>query len=181
MSPLSSFKFHVSCFMIISSSCSLFNGNRTDQEPIARCYDSYLYESDILNIIPNGISYQDSITLVKGYIDDWILQRLILHKAELNITDISLNLRIEKQLQDYRNSLINYAYMKELIRQKLDTVVTNKEIEDCSDNNMRNFGKEDDIRNIILNRRKLSLVEETEKSIYQDALAKNGFEIYSKK
>src|SRR3990172_11308377 len=139
MSPLSSFKFHVSCFMIISSSCFLFNGNRTDQEPIARCYDSYLYESDILNIIPNGISYQDSITLVKGYIDDWILQRLILHKAELNITDISLNLRIEKQLQDYRNSLINYAYMKELIRQKLDTVVTDKDIKESRVPGMRNF------------------------------------------
>ena len=125
------------------------NGNETDKEPVARVYDSYLNKSDIRIILPQGISYQDSISLSKSYIDNWIRQRLILHKAELNLTDKSRYIGIEKQLQDYRNSLINYTYKEELIRQKLDTVVTDKEIEDYYTANLKNFELKDNIIKVI--------------------------------
>lgn len=134
---------------VICVSCSLFNSKETDKELLARVYDSYLYKSDIRIILPQGISYQDSSSLSKSYMDNWIRQRLILHKAELNLTDKSRYLGIEKQLQDYRNSLINYAYKKELIRQKLDTIVTDKEIEDYYTANLKNFELKDNIIQVI--------------------------------
>jgi len=87
--------------------------------------------------------------LVKSYLDNWIRQHLILHKAELNLTDKSRYIGIEKQLQDYRTSLINYAYKKELIRQKLDTVVTGIEIEDYYNDNLKNFELKDNIIKVI--------------------------------
>ena len=170
--------------LTLISACSLFNGKESDKEPVARVYDSYLYKSDIRIIIPQGISYQDSISLSKSYMDNWIRQHLILHKAELNLIDKSRYIGIEKQLQDYRNSLINYAYKKELIRQKLDTVVTDKEIEDyyvdfkIKDSASPLSFEKDNIGNIILNRRKLKLIKKMEESVYQDALANNDFEIY---
>lgn len=175
------FEIYFIALLILISACSLFNGKDSGQEPVARVYDNYLYKSDISAIIPLGISYQDSISLVKSYIDDWILQRLILHKAELNLSGISASpeaRRIERQLQDYRNSLVNYAYKKELVRQKLDTVVTAQEIDEYHIRDMRNPVLKDNIKNIILNNRKLKLVEEMEENIYQDALVKNDFEIY---
>ena len=142
--------FSVICVIsVICGSCSFFNGKETDKDYVARVYGSYLNKSDIRIILPRGISYQDSISLSKSYIDNWIRQRLILHKAELNLTDKSRYIGIEKQLQDYRNSLINYAYKKELIRQKLDTVVTDKEIEDYYTANLKNFELKDNIIKVI--------------------------------
>lgn len=139
----------ISVISVISGSCSLFNGKETDEELVARVYNSYLYKSDIRIFLPQGISYQDSISLSKSYMDNWIRQRLILHKAELNLTDKSRYIGIEIQLQDYRNSLINYAYKEELIRQKLDTVVTGKEIEDYYTANLKNFELKDNIIKVI--------------------------------
>lgn len=139
----------ISVISVISGSCSLFNGKETDEELVARVYNSYLYKSDICIFLPQGISYQDSISLSKSYMDNWIRQRLILHKAELNLTDKSRYIGIEKQLQDYRNSLINYAYKEELIRQKLDTVVNAKEIENYYTANLKNFELKDNIIKVI--------------------------------
>jgi len=129
------------------SSCTLFNGKESESEAVARVYDNYLYKSDILNTLPKGMSYNDSVSLVKTYIDNWIRQMLTLHKAELNLTDDQKD--VEKQLQDYRNSLIIYAYKKELIRQKLDTAVTHTDIENYYNNNMKNFELKDNIVRVV--------------------------------
>ena len=89
---------------------------------MARVFDKYLYKADVAGVIPNGSSKQDSITLAKNYIQNWIKQQVILHKAETNLDEEKKD--VEKKLEEYRNSLITYIYEKELIRQKLDTVVS---------------------------------------------------------
>ena len=47
---------------------------------------------------------------------------LLLNKAELNLTDEEKN--VEQQIENYRSSLLIYAYEQSYIRQHLDTVVT---------------------------------------------------------
>ena len=71
---------------------------------------------------------------------------LIVRKAEENLSDEKKN--VEKQLQDYRNSLITYAYERELISQKLDTVVADQEIEAYYNANKRNFELKDNIAKV---------------------------------
>ncbi len=99
------------------------------------------------DIVPFGSSTKDSLELIKKYIDNWVHETLVIQKAESNLSEDKKN--VEKQLQDYRNSLITFAYEKELVNQKLDTVVTQNEIEEYYNNNKANFELRDNIIKVI--------------------------------
>lgn len=132
----------LACFV---GSCSLLQDETKNDKPIGRVFDKYLYKEDIANLIPNGTSPDDSIKLVKRYLDTWVKQELILNKAQLNLSDNQAFSLIEKQLDDYRTSLIIYAYQQELIKQKLDTIVSDKEVQEYYNENANNLLLRDDI------------------------------------
>ena len=60
-------------------------------------------------------------------------------KAKFNLSDKQSYTSIEKQLEDYRTSLIIYAYQKELIKQKLDTSISENDIQKYYDANKANL------------------------------------------
>jgi hypothetical protein len=120
--------------LLILMSCS---NTDAPKDYVARVYDKYLFQSDIISIVPYGTSPEDSVVIVHEYIEYWIKNMLTLKKAELNLTEDLLD--VEQQLEDYRTSLIVYNYERELLRQKLDTSVTNEEIENFYKENERNF------------------------------------------
>lgn len=132
-------------FLIVS--CSTKNGKDSDREVIARANNAFLYLDNIKDIVPQGTSSKDSLERLKKYIDNWVREALVIQKAEDNLTDEQKN--VEKQLQDYRNSLITYAYEKELIKQKLDTTIDNQEIEQYYNNNRNNFELKDNIIKVV--------------------------------
>lgn len=128
--------------LIILSSC--FGGaDKSSENVLARVYDEYLYESELKGIIPAEFTVKDSILIVQNYINNWISQKLILHKAQRNL--LEKDMLFEKQLEDYRNSLIIYKYETKLISQSLDTVVTDLEIETYYKENIGNFQLKDNI------------------------------------
>jgi hypothetical protein len=129
--------------------CNRKKENAADQnrKVIARANTAYLYEDDIKDLVPFGSSAKDSVELIRKFIDNWIHETLVIQKAESNLPEDKKN--VEKQLQDYRNSLIAFAYEKELVAQKLDTVVTEKEIEEYYNNNKANFELKDNIIKVI--------------------------------
>ncbi len=117
---------------------SCLGGTYKDKgEVLARVYKDYLYSSDLAEIVPKGSSPRDSILIVQNFINKWIHDKLILHKAQKNLQKSDLH--FEEQLNEYRNSLIVYKYESQLIRQLLDTVVTNAEIEKFYYDNIGNF------------------------------------------
>ena len=74
------------------------------------------------------------MAVVKNYVEQWIRQAVILAKAEKNVkTDFS------HELQDYKNSLLAYAYERQIIDQLLDTLVTDAQIEDYYNEHKNDF------------------------------------------
>ena len=134
------------CFLLIVSCTSKTDKNK-DREAIARVNNAYLYLDNIKDIIPFGSSAKDSLERLNKYIDNWVRETLVIQKAEDNLTEEQKN--VETQLQDYRNSLITYIYEKELVKQKLDTLVADPEIEEYYNNNLNNFELKDDIIKVI--------------------------------
>jgi hypothetical protein len=111
---------------------------RASEEPaVARVGDSYLYESEISQAVPKGINAKDSIALARNYINTWVKGELILQKAKINLRPEQLD--FEEQLNDYKSSLIRYTYETELIRQNLDTNVSDYEIKEYYNQNQNNF------------------------------------------
>lgn len=105
--------------------------------PIARVHDNYLYTNDLEELIPQNLTQIDSLALVNDYIEKWVKQQLILAQAEANLTNEEKN--VEKQINDYRTSLLVFKYEQNLIQQKLDTVITQEEIDSYYENNLSNF------------------------------------------
>jgi hypothetical protein len=122
------FKHFLKYGLIVAS--LLFLGScasETNDTPVAKVGDKVLYESAILEILPQNSSKEDSILLVNDYINKWVKQQLLIQKADENLTPEQKN--VDAELLAYRNSLIIYKYKNELIKQRLDTVVSTSEIE----------------------------------------------------
>jgi hypothetical protein len=134
-------------FLILWFACDSKPAKDQNRKAIARANNSFLYEDDVRDIVPFGMEKKDSIELIRKYVDNWIHETLVIQKAESNLTDDKKN--VEKQLQDYRNSLITFAYEKELVSQKLDTVITDTEIEEYYNNNKANFELKDNIIKVV--------------------------------
>lgn len=128
---------------ILFTACS----GKKEEIPIARAYDSKLYLSDIKHIITPKTTAKDSIEIVTNYINNWIRTRILLKTAQDNITQNEE--AFNKQLEDYKNSLIIYAYETELVKQKLDTTISEKEIEIFYENNKADFTLKENIVKVI--------------------------------
>lgn len=124
----------VSLLLLIS--CDFFE-NKSKEVIVAECYGNYLYESDLIGIVPPHTSVLDSIQHTVSFIDSWIMRQILIHQAENNLNKDELNLK--KQMEEYRNSLIIYAYESHLINQKLDTIVSPNQISDYYEQNKENF------------------------------------------
>lgn len=125
-------------FFIFLLSCSLFEVEERQQgSPVARVYDKYLYPSDLFGIVDDKMPKQDSINIVTNYIDNWVRQNLILHLVEQNLPEDQK--RLNRQIEDYRNALLIFAYEQKLIEQKLDTIIDNNEVKVYYSNHKENF------------------------------------------
>ena len=100
--------------------------SKEDTRIIAIFNEEELFLSDVISQMPNQT--QDSAYFVQRFINDWIRKRLMISHAEINLrTDL---LQYEKQIEDYRESLLIYAYQQELLHQNFDTMISFAEIED---------------------------------------------------
>lgn len=129
----------ISTFVIaVFTSCNLLPQKAKDKDKaIARVNDKYLYAEDIKDVVPPGTSAADSVEITAAYINNWVRQELLLKQAEDNLDET--NRDFTDQIEQYRNSLIIYAYESELVKQKLDTVVPMSEIEAYYKENQNNF------------------------------------------
>lgn len=123
--------------LLVLLACCTQGIDNPEDLPIARVHDEYLYVSDLSNIIPKNLTEIDSLALVKDYIEKWVQKQLILTQAEANLTEEEKN--VEKQINDYRTSLLIFKYEQNLIQQKLDTVITQEEINEYYTKNSSNF------------------------------------------
>ena len=109
----------------------------SDGKAVAKVGSSELYMQDVASVIPNDIGQEDSIMMAEDYIKKWIKQELLLQKAEENLSDDEKD--VSKQLEEYRKSLILYRYKNALMKQRMDTTVTNEEISDYYNENSEKF------------------------------------------
>jgi hypothetical protein len=116
--------------------CTLFRGSG-HEDPVARVFEQYLYPSDLNGAIPRGSTPQDSLILAKRYIDTWVKDQLMIHRAEQELTDDQKD--FQQQIDEYYHSLLIYTFRQKLLQQKLDTVVPVEEISAYYQENLSNF------------------------------------------
>jgi len=116
-------------------SCNFFE--KDTDNLLVTVYGDELYYSDIQHLVSSGLSDEDSLKLVRTLCERWAKEQLLVQKAKINLPLIQQN--VQAQVESYENSLLIYSYQKELLNQKLDTLVSEEEIESYYTKNKQNF------------------------------------------
>ncbi len=134
---LQSIKYLLLIIIVVSFASCRKAPEKKPGKLLAKVNDKFLYSDDLKGVIPAEISDSDSAALSRDFIEKWIRNELLLNKAEMNLSDEEKD--VEQQINNYRSSLLIYAYQQRYLGQNLDTVVTDKEIEDYFKANQSNF------------------------------------------
>jgi hypothetical protein len=127
--------------ILLLNSCTYFkmqDDEEVTSEIVAIVNIQKLYKKDLLSILPEYISKEDSVILVKSFINNWAIKQILLQKAENNNSLEEIN-EIELLVKDYRESLLINNYKEILIKQQLDTLIKEEEIVDFYSKNKENF------------------------------------------
>ncbi|MDG1038471.1 MAG: hypothetical protein P8P15_08750 [Polaribacter sp.] len=127
--------------IVIFTSCDLFKiqeKEKNTSEILAIVNTEKLFRIDVTSVLPKNINEADSLVLANSYIQNWAIKRLLLAKAKNNSSLETVN-QIEGLVQDYKESLLINNYKDQLVKQKLDTVVSDQEIEEYYLLNKENF------------------------------------------
>jgi hypothetical protein len=129
--------------VIIILAVSLFAGcmnnkNAAKRIAVAEVGKVVLYYDEIPRLVQHGINEIDSTALIQNYINKWAKRELLLQKAEDNLSP-ELKNEIVKQMEETRASLVIYQYQRQLMLEKLDTVLAEAELENYYTSNENSF------------------------------------------
>jgi hypothetical protein len=110
--------------------------------PLVQVANRYLYQEDLNQVLPFGISSSDSVQFVKDFIRKWIEEQLLYEKAEHNVRGDE---RIERMVADYRRTLILNRYEQYLISQKMNEELSEDELQQYYEDNKQLFILEEPI------------------------------------
>ena len=96
-------------------------------EVVAKVNNHKLYRSQLQKYIPAGVSPEDSASLARQWVNAWAEDLLLLDMAEEQLSDADKD--VSKELEEYRRTLLKYRYEQLYINQRLDTLITDEEIE----------------------------------------------------
>lgn len=134
------------CVFILAS-CA---GEETDDKKgrlLAEVKGQKLYLGDIESLIDNSLSDEDSVSFVKSYVEKWIRESVLVQKAEETLPDEIKN--VEARLENYRRGLLIFEYERAFSNQKLDTIVSEAEIEKHYQDNQQDFKLSDYILKVL--------------------------------
>ena len=116
--------FYIVLIASMLTACDLFVDSG---EPVAKVADKVLTVEELSKNVPDYLDATDSALWADDYIKKWVQRELLLLKAEENLKGNEKD--VSQELEEYRNSLIVFRYKNELIRQKMDTIVKDTDIQ----------------------------------------------------
>lgn len=118
-------------------SCKAISSLIHDGEVVARLGDHKLYRSELDDVIPKGTSPEDSVNLAGLYINSWVRDKAFLDIAQQRLSKEEKD--VSKELEAYRQSLLRYRYEQRYVNERLDTTVSERQINDYYDSHLESF------------------------------------------
>ncbi|WP_317128671.1 peptidyl-prolyl cis-trans isomerase [Subsaximicrobium wynnwilliamsii] len=160
--------------MLLNSSCDFFK-DPTDDQPIARVNEAYLYKRDLEGLVKEGTSKDDSTVIVNNFITKWATQLLLLDGAERNLPE-ARQIEFDKLVKQYKSDLYSKSYLEALVNRSVDTVINDAEAQLVYETNLATFKLNEDLvkfRYLVLNEKASNNDEIEERFKRFDAEDKN--------
>lgn len=124
--------------LLVLAGFTACNTDHNDKTPLAKVNNVFLYKEDVMPLMVSGLSNKDSAIFVANYIKDWAKEQLLLQKAKINLTEEEKS-KIEDLVNGYHKDLLANKYLEAVIKQELDTIVSQTELEDYYEQNKGTF------------------------------------------
>ncbi len=127
----------IGIILIITAGCG--NSRRDPKRmAVARAGDIFLYQDQIPRLITEETSTMDSAGITHDYINKWARKEFLYQKAVENLSP-ELKDEIDKQIEETRADLVIYQYQRQMMLEKMDTTVTEAEMENYYSANQESF------------------------------------------
>lgn len=123
--------------LLALTSCSDPEKKIMGEGAVAKAYNNYLYMEDIQGL-HKGMNPADSINVVNNAIDHWLTEQLVSEAARTQLPE-KTRLAIQNKVESYANDLYRFAYEKEIIQQKMDTVLSDSAVQGYFDAFIANY------------------------------------------
>lgn len=123
--------------LLAAQSCEMVSSFIHDGEVVASVGKNKLYRHDVESLIPAGLPSEDSLALAKQYINSWAADLVFLSAAQQKLSKSEKNLT--KELEQYKNALLKYRYENLFINERLDTTVTEAQVQEYYESHMETF------------------------------------------
>jgi hypothetical protein len=104
--------------------------------PLVVIGDQVLRKEKLDEIIPKGLSKEDSLQFAEHYIRMWINDELMFQQAQRNIGNSK---DIDQMVEEYRKSLILHTYENKLVEERLNKNISEEEIKSYYQQNEKDF------------------------------------------
>lgn len=141
MSSNPNFRLLGLCILFLAQSCKT---NPPKEVPVdeglivARIGQELFEKQEYYKMYQNLASpSEDSLGLARRIIDNWAKEILLHQAAKSSLGDEML--AVEKQVEEYRKSLINHLYFRKLVEANLDTIIGEEEVRNYYNIHRDNF------------------------------------------
>ena len=126
-------------FIVLStlSSCRAISSMFSDEDYVAEVNGVKLMRADLDKVIPRGLAPEDSVRLAHQFITSWATDLVYQQMAEQKLSEKDKD--VSKELEEYRKSLLKYRYEQIYVNERLDTTVTDGQIEDYFQSDKEKF------------------------------------------
>ena len=122
-------------FILICCSC---NSDKEKGNLLAKVYSEELFEVDLEFLFENKeYTIDDSILITENYIDKWVNEQILIHQAKEN-KEIDKG-KIDRKIESFKNDLLIMELEKILVDKRLDTSISETEIEDYYKKHKQDF------------------------------------------
>ena len=128
--------------ILLIISCELENNSK--EEPIARVNDNFLFFSEIQESLDENMSQNDSMLAVNSAINNWASKKLLYEKAIFNLSNSKQN-ELDLLVKSYESDLYISNYEKEWLKTRVDTIVSNDQLQSYYSENKNKFRLRQDI------------------------------------
>ena len=127
----------VAASLVLLGGCKAFSSLLHDDRVVAKFGDRKLYASEVERIIPDYCVGEDSLAIARKYIETWaagyLYGKMASEQLSLEEQDVS------SELEEYRKSLLKYRCERKYVNSRLDTLVTDQQIEDYYNDHIKDF------------------------------------------
>lgn len=127
--------------LVFATLLSCSNAHRQQPEAssrsVARVGDALLYLDDYNQKFIDAGVIRDSAYYARKTIENWATETLFYQEAMKKLEEDEI--QIDKQVQAYKQELINYIYQSRIVEANLDTAISKEEIQEYYDQHRDNF------------------------------------------